>query len=280
MITAENCPEGFVLIKAGQFTMGSLPSEQHRGSDETKHLVEITRDFYLQTTPVTRGQWHHLIGNNPSYFTQGGDECPVESVNWYEALSYLNALSESEGLEPYYRLTGCRGVLGWGCGGGGYYPDGYVCYSVESKGLDCEGYRLPTEAEWEYAARAGSLTAYYSGGNIKDLSRTDPNLAQIGWYYKNSKNKVHPVACKEPNAWGLYDMLGNVFEWVWDRYDYYYPSEPVTDPEGPGTGARRVYRGGSWISKAPRARSAARGWVGPIYRSNVIGFRAARTVKY
>jgi formylglycine-generating enzyme required for sulfatase activity len=268
MSTNKNCPEGFVLINAGRFTMGSPSSELYRYDDEDQHGVLITRDFYLQATPVTQGQWRRVMGTNPSPFTSCGNVYPVERVNWYEALAYLNALSESEGLEPYYCLTGCRGVLGYN----------YECDEVKTKGLECEGYRLPTEAEWEYAARAGTETAYYSGENRAAWSGSDPNLERIGWYYGNSKNRSHPVACKEPNSWGLYDMLGNVCDWVWDWYGE-YPSCSVTDPEGPETGKYRVFRGGGWCNGAQYVRSATRLRHDPAARSIFLGLRPARTVK-
>jgi formylglycine-generating enzyme required for sulfatase activity len=226
----------FVLIPKGVFTMGSPASEQGRESDETQHEATLTKPFYLQTTEVTQGQWQAIMGANPSYFKDCGADCPVEQVSWNDCQEFIRRLNQQEGGNTY---------------------------------------RLPTEAEWEYACRAGSTTAFANGGITETGCGWDPNLASIGWYCGHSGKKTHPVAQKTPNAWGLYDMHGNVWEWCEDRYgDYPYGS--VTDPEGTSSGGDRVLRGGSWFVPAGYCRSAVRGAYSPDCRDNYFGFRVAR----
>jgi formylglycine-generating enzyme required for sulfatase activity len=175
------------------------------------------------------------MGNHPSYFINCGDNCPVEQVSWYDVQAFITELNK-------------RG----------------------------EGtYRLPTEAEWEYAARAGSTTAFANGGISVLECSYDPNLDAMGWYCGNSGSKTHPAAQKLPNAWGLYDMHGNVWEWCQDWYGI-YPSGAVLDPTGPSSGANRVIRGGSWYHYARSCRSAFRGSFSPGDRRYLLGFRLAR----
>jgi formylglycine-generating enzyme required for sulfatase activity len=211
----------FVRIPAGIFTMGSPSDEPGRDSDEgPQHQVTLTKSFYMQKTEVTQAQWEAVMGSNPSFHT-GCPTCPVDGVSWNKVQEFIAKMNQ-------------RG----------------------------EGtYSLPTEAQWEYAARAGSTTAFYNGG-IKEYSdmgacNYDPNLDVIGWYCYNSDGDTHPVEQKTPNAWGLYDMSGNVEEWCQDWYGS-YPSGAVTDPTGPATGFCRVARGGSEYCAAGFCRSADR----------------------
>ncbi len=238
----------FVLIPAGTFTMGSPASEAGRDGDETQHSVTLTGGFYLQTTEVTQGQWQALMGSNPSYFLSCGRGCPVEQVNWTDAVSFANALSTVEGLAPCYDSAG--NVIG---------------ASVYS----CTGYRLPTEAEWEYAARAGSAADRYA------------NLDAIAWYGDNSGRATHPVGQRQANAWGLYDMLGNVFEWTHDCYaaDYGNGNSTVTNPVGASSGSAWVYRGGGWSNGAAYSRAAFRYGIEPAFRFSYLGFRLARSAR-
>ena len=264
-------PKGFVRIPAGAFTMGSPGSEPCRGADEVQHTVTLTRSFTLKTTEVTQGEWEALMGNNPSGKSPGCDECPVETINWWESLAYCNALSAAEELAPCYVLD-CTGTPG----------NDHTCDSVTVNAPDenvyaCEGYRLPTEAEWEYAARAGTTTATYNG----DIAEAhcygeSPVLEPIAWYEENSSSTTHAVAQKEPNAWGLYDMLGNVWEWSWDLHTDY--SGAVTDPAGASTGSLRVLRGCSWDGTALYCRAADRSDFTPGGRNDDLGFRPARSL--
>ena len=252
------CTATFVTIPSGSFTMGSPPSELGRFPDEMdQHTMTLTRSFKMKTTEVTQGEWQSLMGNNPSNFSSCGANCPVEWVNWFEALAYANALSSAEGLAPCYTLTGCTGTAG----------AGMTCTGVTVTGASgdpyaCLGYRLPTEPEWEYAYRAGTMSAFYNGG-ITNNGCADPNLDAIGWYCGNGNFTTHPAGQKQANGWGLYDMSGNVEEWCWDWYE---------------TNVRRVVRGGGLVSWAHFNRAAYRnGSDFPDTRS-YIGFRLARSV--
>jgi formylglycine-generating enzyme required for sulfatase activity len=233
------CPEGFVLIEPGTFIMGSPTSEEDHNDDETQHSVTITRAYCMKATEVTQGEWQSVMGSNPSNFRNCGANCPVEQVSWGEAAGYANALSRREGL-----------------------PE---CYAGSTfTGLGCKGYRLPSEAEWEYAARAGTTSSRYG------------NLDSVAWYNRNSGSRTHPVGQKQPNAWGLYDMLGNVWEWTGDWYVAY--SGSASDPAGAAAGSFRVLRGGSWSNGyALRARAAFRGSDSPGVRGSYLGFRLVRT---
>jgi formylglycine-generating enzyme required for sulfatase activity len=190
-------------------------------------------------------------------------------VNWYSAVGFANALSVREGLSPCYTLTGCSDAAnGW--------KDGAHsgCSGATFAGLSCTGYRLPTESEWEYAARSGTTTATYAG-NVTGTDCDDRTLPPIAWFCGNSDGRTQSVATRQANAWGLYDMLGNVYEWTWDWYGT-YPGA-VTDPLGPSSGSRRVLRGGGWDDYESRARAAYR-YRGPDDRGSDYGFRLARSL--
>ena len=232
------CPVGYVRIAPGTFTMGSPSSEQGRDDDETQHRVTITRAFCIKATEVTQGEWQAVMGSNPSHFTDCGANCPVEQVSWEDAVRFANALSKREGVPECYRGSDFVGVT-------------------------CTGYRLPTEAEWEYAARAGTTTASYA------------DLGSVAQFEQNSGRSTHPVGQKSPNAWGLYDMLGNVWEWTGDWYGNYI--KIAVDSIGPMTGVLRVSRGGGWNSLRLHSRGAARSSIGPTNRYGNLGFRLART---
>jgi formylglycine-generating enzyme required for sulfatase activity len=264
--------EGFVLIDVEPgFTMGSPVDELGRRDHEPQHEVTLTWKFLIQTREVTQAEWKERMGNNPSVFPECGDSCPVENVTWWDALAYANAVSVAAALPECYRMTGCSGAAG----------EGLDCTGVEvtacgGEPYHCTGYRLPTEAEWEYAYRAGTTTAFYNGP-ITDIGCADPNLDAIGWYCGNATASPQPVGQKPPNPWGLYDMSGNVWEWCWDWFGD-YPSGAVTDPLGPDTGEHRTYRGGAWGIDAKRARAAQRGYHIPAYSAAYVGLRLARSV--
>jgi formylglycine-generating enzyme required for sulfatase activity len=235
-----------VLIPAGEFLMGSPDSDKDANADEKPQLrLRITRPSYLGATEVTRGQYRAVTGEYPSLY-KGSDDLPVDEVSWNEAIAFCNKLSARERLKPYYQF------------GGGAQSGG-------------DGYRLPTEAEWEYACRAGTTTRFGAGD-------ADASLGEYAWFYGNAKGGPHPVGRKRPNAWGLYDMHGNVFEWCWDRYEEkYYAISPGADPLGPSQTTGRVFRGGSWDSGARHCRAAARSGLTPVLRGSLLGFRVARS---
>ena len=288
-------PDGFVYIPPGTFCMGSpggggsaacpdSTAEPERDTDEGPlHEVTLTRGFFLQETEVTQRQWTALGFVNSSRFDECGLDCPVDSVNWWEAVAYVNALSVSKGLEPCYSLEGCDPSEA------GTDIDCSEIAISDSGASDnpylCEGYRLPMEAEWEYAYRAGTTTAFYNGGITETDCASDPNLDAIGWYCGNASSTTHVVSPlnvvngKAPNAWGLYDMSGNTGEWVWDWYQYnYYASSPSSDPLG-GYNNLRVRRGGAYYFQTQDCRAAVRS-AGPPGTSTAAasGLRPARSV--
>ena len=265
------CPEamsaqGIDLVGfcAGSFEMGCTEGQTNCQPDESPaHSVSLSRDFWLGATEITQGQWQALLANNPSDNIDCGTNCPVEQVNWFEAAFLANELSAAEGLPQCYTFGDCTGTAG----------TGLECLSVTvtaSSGspYDCEGYRLPTEAEWEYAARAGGDLLYAGSNNIED----------VGWYDANSNSASQPVAGRDPNAAGLWDMSGNVWEWTWDAYDAnYYTEELHVDPLGPASTELRTYRGGAWYAPAEFLRVSVRNHSYPNSTSHGHGVRVART---
>ncbi len=265
----EEAPEGMVSIPAGSFWMGSPESELGRDFDETLHYVELTKGFYMDSTEVTQKNFTDLMGYNPSNFSNCGDNCPVEQVSWHEAIAYANERSKAESLEECFDCTGTA-------------PDFECTIKTNfTKPQDCKGYRLPTESEWEYAARAGSDTAFYNGDITETDCEMDANLDAIGWYCGNSGNTTNPVGGKLSNSFGLFNMSGNVWEWNWDWYGSTYPTgteaSPDVDPTGPENGSLRVTRGGSWLDYAQYCRSADRDGSPPSIRVSNLGFRLTRT---
>ncbi len=216
--------------------------------------MTITRDFYLTRTEVTEAQYQAVMGSNPARDQECGD-CPVESVSWLEAVRYANRLSESEGIEPCYEIAG--EAVSW------------------PRGLACGGYRLPTEAEWEYAARAGTTDRYSGTDDSRGVCRYG-NIFDEYFKCDDGHSRLAPVASLEPNALGLYDMTGNVREWVWDWFGEY--DREATDPIGPASGQYRVYRGGSFGVIPQDARVAYRGYDEPSDRYSDLGFRVARSL--
>jgi formylglycine-generating enzyme required for sulfatase activity/serine/threonine protein kinase len=258
----------WATIPAGCFQMGAPYGESERDDDETRHEVCLSRPFLMHKTEVTQGQWQSLMGTNPSGFSSCGSTCPVENVTWFEALSYCNELSRQKGLDTCYSLTGCKGAVG----------NGMKCTGASFTGLTCNGYRLPTEAEWEYANRAGATTAFSTGDCLgADQAAYNGAKPQPGCPSRGP-NRASPIktASFDANSLGLFDMHCNVWEWVWDAYGD-YPSYKVTDPLGPSGLGDRVKRGGAW-SRAKYCRSANRYGFAPRKRENNLGFRPVRTV--
>ena len=259
----------WIKIVPGTFTMGSPATEPCRQPDtarETQHKVTLTRSFELAATEVTQTQFLAAMWYNPAKH-QGCGDCPVEKLSWHEAVAYCNQLSLKASLARCYS---CKGS------GKGITCDTAAAHSG-AKILDCPGYRLPTEAEWEYAYRAGSSTALYNG-TISDCIGLDQNASAVGWFEHNSGGKSHPIKQKKPNAWGLYDLAGSVWEWCHDWYKTDLGTQAATDPFGSNEKIYRLIRGGSWFGKAYNLRAARRFQKETTYRCHGIGFRCARTL--
>ncbi len=241
-VKAESGTE-MALIEAGRFTMGD-----EKEIDATPHEVAIS-SFYIDIYPVTQEQYKKVMTENPSRWK--GDKNPVEQVRWSDAVKYCNARSQQENLQPCYDLQT------WQCN------------------FEANGYRLPTEAEWEYACRAGSKTQYFFGNDSSKIS-------DYAWVDSNAGGKPRQVGQKKPNPWDLYDMCGNVWEWCNDFYQVdYYQQSPGENPRGPKTGETKVVRGGAWKFSADSSRSGYRynedpGYSDVCFGYDIYGFRCVR----
>ncbi|MEW5734216.1 MAG: formylglycine-generating enzyme family protein [Thermodesulfobacteriota bacterium] len=224
----------FVYIEPGTFKMGSPEDEEGRQTGESQHDVTLSKGFWLQTTEVTQGQWEKVMHTYPSQFTNCGYDCPVENISWDQTQEFIRTLNEMDKKNHY---------------------------------------RLPTEAEWEYACRAGTKTTFYYGECLgEDFANYDARYPLRKCPEQGYRGKTVRVKSFPPNAWGLYDMHGNVMEACQDWYDE-FPLDNVTDPVGPYVGLRRVYRGGAWSNDAKFCRSGARGRYDPYQFSSLRGFR-------
>jgi formylglycine-generating enzyme required for sulfatase activity len=241
------------------YMMGSPEGDPGSGSAEyPQTTVTLTRPFWMMTIPVTQAMWTSLFPTNPSHFGNVPQQ-PAEDMIWCEAVAFCNALSRAEGLEEAYILHREHGIPGSG---------EYQC-EVEWKGLDCEGYRLPTEAEWEWACRAGSPESRY--GKLQD----------IAWYENNSGETPHPVSTREPNVWGLYDMIGNVWEWCYDGWSESLSGGHVTDPcKLESEDGLRVGKGSSWAYSESFCRAPERNWFNVDSGYYFLGFRVVRTASF
>jgi formylglycine-generating enzyme required for sulfatase activity len=231
-----------ILVEGGTFQMGST-----KGDNDEKPVHAVTvKGFYMSKFEVTQREWFEIMGHNPS--SSKGDNRPVDSVTWNEAVEYCNRRSIKEGLKPAYSSS-----------------DGVI-----SCDWSADGYRLPTEAEWEFAAKGGNkdvMEYMYSGSNSVDA---------VAWYENNSENTTHDVGSKMPNSLGLYDMSGNVYEWCWDLYGTSYSRSGKDNPTGNTSGSDRVFRGGSRNNAAKNVRSSYRARNTPAYRDSCLGFRLVR----
>lgn len=260
--TPIEAPENFVLIKGGTFEMGSPDTEAWRSDDETQHSVTVS-DFYMSIYELTQKEYREITGENPSSFD--GDDLPIENISWLDAVRYCNARSEKENLTPAYTVDGQS--VTWD--------------------RSADGYRLPTEAEWEYACRAGTVTPFNTENSIsaeeanyyghypyeiEDNYFSQDNLSTKPGEYRQTTVAVSSFS---PNKWGLYNMHGNVGEWVWDYYGA-YGTEAQTDPVGAENGTLRVYRGGGWNDFAKNMRSAYRATLEQNKSSFNIGIRLVR----
>ncbi|MBM4399994.1 MAG: formylglycine-generating enzyme family protein [Candidatus Cloacimonetes bacterium] len=250
-----------ILVNGGTFTMGKTQGAST--AVDAPHQVTIS-SFYIGKYEVTQGEWSAIFGSNPSNFA-GDLGRPVEMVNWYLALVYCNKRSIAESLTPVYSINNTTNPIGWG-----QIPNisnqnwnNAVC------NMNANGYRLPTEAEWEYAARGASNTPdyLYSGSN---------DINSVAWYVTNSNGSTRRFGLKQANGLGIYDMSGNVWELCWDWYAN-YNTDPANNPTGPATGQTKVIRGGCWYGLGDYSGVSHRGYKNPSYKDDGIGIRLCRS---
>ena len=279
----------FVEIPSGSFSMGSPSTELGRESlKESQHTVTLTRDFYMMTTEMNQAMFEVLMGYNPSFLNCGID-CAIEKISWHEAAYFSNLLTDYFNNYLSLQLDSC-----YSCTGAGTTA---YCTENVSPIYDCSGFRLPTEAEWEYASRAGSAGAFHDGGNLQGNSweytsctssvilDNGTNVAELAWYCGNANSDGNgnelpsPIALTTPNAWGLYDMHGNVREWCHDAYAQNYggTSGNIVDPIGSTSNSQRVIKGGSWDQNPKKLRSAYRYFSSPSDNLQSFGFRLVMT---
>ncbi len=285
LCSVDNIIGNMRYVAEGTFTQGSPETEDCRFNREgPQFLHTFSRNLAVMETEVTRGMWEDLktdqpaLPNDPSDLTKSPSMYhPVQRITWYEAVLYANLLSIQNGLTPCYYLDETFETV--------IDETNHVTNDVYCD-FDANGYRLPTEGEWEYFTRAGTTGEYwidepsYEWGSCETCTPSPPlnMLDSIAWWCGNSEQTSHPVGAKLANPWGLYDVHGNVREWCWDRWSSSYPTDTVTDYAGPTTGDNRVDRGGAWSDWARICRSAYRLHHMPGTRNNARGFRLVRTI--
>lgn len=260
-----------ILVEGGEFAMGCTDEQKPDcdGDEFPIHAVKLS-SYFIGKFEVTQAQWQMVMGDNPSNNTSCGDNCPVENIDWYSMIIYCNelTLASTEYDETdllYYKDEAL--TIPWSITH--YNGDGDASGDAIFMDVDKAGFRLPTEAEWEFAARGGNLSQgfKFSGSNVID---------DIGWYLDNSDNSIHPIGMKNPNELGLYDMTGNVWERTWN-YQADYLHEHQCDPLGADEGTNRVYRGGAYYFNENSCRVADRYFNKPTRNSSNIGFRIVRS---
>jgi formylglycine-generating enzyme required for sulfatase activity len=250
-------PGAWIALDPGTFVMGAEAAESCFTSDNQRvHTVTLTHAFEIGATEVTQADALEVLGHNDAYFSACGGDCPLDTVDWHEAARVCNAMSD------YAEVPRC-----------------YVCTDSACEPLGgayaCAGYRLPTEAEWEYAYRAGTTTAVYNG-DLEQCGSLDDGLAEVAWFLYNGAQTTHPVMTKAPNAWGLYDMAGNVWEWTHDGYAQYL--DDAVDPLIDSGDDLRVMRGGSFNCLPGEVRAAHRSGLPDVISGTNVGVRCARTL--
>jgi formylglycine-generating enzyme len=286
LIYAETAPS-MIRVEPGVFVQGSAKQESGRFDNERPFAASLPYAIWVGATEVTQSQWLTYVKRNPSFFKACGGACPVDSVNWYEALAYANLRSEGESRMPCYQLDGCVGTIGDLCGDTssrlasceGTYHCKVVNHTMES----CDGYRLLTESEWEYVARAGLVEAHYAvkeNQALTDIARYSENavVGRSGLSCVNGKSACAPTSTGRYQAspWGHYDFHGNLREWVWDGFAN-YPTGSQTNPIR-DAGMERVIRGSSFRSPSHELRAALRGRLGPRFKNAEVGLRLGRRV--
>jgi formylglycine-generating enzyme required for sulfatase activity len=223
-----------IIINVDSFQMGNTGAYSSNDDDKPLHKVILTKSLIMSKYEITLGEWKKTMGVGHSSFRS--DSFPIDNASWKDAILFCNQLSQNQALSKCYEFKGNVVVCNW----------------------NANGWRLPTEAEWEYACKAGTATDFYNGNlTVNECSPIDPNLNEIGWYCSNSSSGSHLTGFKQPNSFGLYDMLGNVAEWCWDYWGP-YSKLSVTDPKGLDSGTAHVLRGGAWYSDPTKCRSSFR----------------------
>ena len=256
----------FVALSPGTFVMGSSESDPDaRNNEKPQCRVTLTRGFFIGIHEITQEQYTRVTNLDPAHFKfDGSKKHPIEHVTWFDAVRFCNSLSKATGLSPCYTDNNGNPAI--------------VAQKYIRCNWDADGFRLPTEAEWEYACRAGTTGKYCCD---------DEQIDQYAWHWTNSLVNykpnsrgwgTNPVASKLPNAWGLYDMHGSLWEWCWDPYQKQRIQSEATDPVGPASGTLRTYRGGAWSSEPYQVRSAVRHGCPPYYRNGHLSFRVVRKI--